>query len=481
MYQEKTRGWLKHLDFILLDVLSLRFSFFAIAAVLLGIKNVYSYSEIRNLGFVITFINVALIFIENHYSTVMRRGLIKELLVTVLHSIHVFVWSYIYIRWFMPQDMFITSSELLSFTIMLYIVFSYLTRTVTKSIVRHRFHFGRKNSLYIVTSTDKADWIVKHVIKNNNKQYLVKKVFVFDKNYTGSKSINKIDVIADKREAEEYLLENWADEVLFTVGSYDKDFAQKCLTMGISVHQQIDADIDNGNQLLERVGSQLVLTTTIKKMTRLQAIEKRALDILGGIVGCILTAIMYPFVRHAIQKVSPGPVIFAQERVGKNGKHFKMYKFRSMCLNAEEMKESLMEDNRVESNKMFKLDFDPRIIGNQILPDGAKKTGIGEFIRKTSIDEFPQFWNVLKGEMSLVGTRPPTIEEVEQYSPYEKKRLTTKPGITGVWQVSGRSQITDFDKVVKLDTEYIENWNIWLDIKILFMTVVQIFKREGAM
>ena len=149
-------------------------------------------------------------------------------------------------------------------------------------------------------------------------------------------------------------------------------------------------------------------------------------------------------------------------------------------MDAEARKAELMKENRLGDGKMFKLDFDPRVIGNRILPDGTKKTGIGDFIRRTSLDEFPQFFNVLKGDMSLVGTRPPLISETNLYEPHHKARLAIKPGITGMWQVSGRSDITDFEEVVNLDKEYINNWNIGLDIKILIRTVFLVAKGEGA-
>jgi len=141
----------------------------------------------------------------------------------------------------------------------------------------------------------------------------------------------------------------------------------------------------------------------------------------------------------------------------------------------------LLSQNRVSDGRMFKLEWDPRVIGNRQLPDGTRKTGIGEFIRKTSLDEFPQFFNVLKGDMSLVGTRPPTVDEWEQYELHHRARLSTKPGITGMWQVSGRSEITDFDEVTRLDTEYIANWDIGLDIKILLKTISVVLKHKGAM
>ena len=149
-------------------------------------------------------------------------------------------------------------------------------------------------------------------------------------------------------------------------------------------------------------------------------------------------------------------------------------------MDAEERKAELMAQNKMSDSRMFKLDFDPRVIGNKILPDGRHKTGVGEFIRKTSLDEFPQFWNVLKGDMSLVGTRPPTVDEWEQYELHHRSRMSIKPGITGMWQASGRSDITDFEEVVKLDTEYIENWSIGLDCRILLKTVRSVVKSEGS-
>ncbi len=152
-----------------------------------------------------------------------------------------------------------------------------------------------------------------------------------------------------------------------------------------------------------------------------------------------------------------------------------------MYRDAEERKKELMEKNRIKDGMMFKLDFDERIIGNKIMPNGEKKTGIGDFIRRTSLDEFPQFINVLKGDMSLVGTRPPTVDEWEKYELHHRARLSIKPGITGMWQTSGRSNITDFEEVVRLDTEYIKNWTPGLDIRILLKTVVSIVSRKGSM
>ena len=229
------------------------------------------------------------------------------------------------------------------------------------------------------------------------------------------------------------------------------------------------------------LGGSTVLTSSVNYATPGQLILKRIIDILGGLAGSLLALIIMAIVGPMIKKASPGPILYRSERIGQNGKRFKMIKIRSMYLDADARKASLMAQNRVKDGMMFKLDFDPRIIGNEELPDGTRKTGIGEFIRKTSLDEFPQFFNVLKGDMSLVGTRPPTPDEWEKYEYHHRARLATKPGITGMWQVSGRSEITDFEEVVRLDTKYIQNWTIGMDIKILFKTVLNVLTRKGAM
>ena len=197
-------------------------------------------------------------------------------------------------------------------------------------------------------------------------------------------------------------------------------------------------------------------------------IYKRILDLAGGVVGGIVLFLMYPFVGAAIKYESPGPVLFKQKRMGQNGRIFNLYKFRSMYQDAEQRKQELMEKNLM-NGAMFKL------------KDARRITRVGRWLRKTSLDEFPQFLNVLKGEMSLVGTRPPTLDEVEEYKPEHLKRISAKPGITGLWQVSGRNKITDFEEVVKLDCEYIDGWRFFDDIKIISKTVLAVLQRKGAL
>ncbi len=193
---------------------------------------------------------------------------------------------------------------------------------------------------------------------------------------------------------------------------------------------------------------------------------KRVIDIVGSLVGLVITFILLIPIAISIQIDDPGPIFFKQTRCGWMGKRFAIWKFRSMCVDAEARKSQIK--NQVEG-AFFKNDNDPRI------------TKVGNFLRRTSLDELPQFWNVLKGEMSLVGTRPPTPDEVERYEVPEWQRLDVKPGMTGEWQVNGRSKVRSFEDVIRLDLKYQENWSLVYDLKLIFKTVTILFhKNSGA-
>ncbi len=253
--------------------------------------------------------------------------------------------------------------------------------------------------------------------------------------------------------------------------------------MGITLHINISSFYSNyPNTRIEEFNGYSVVTSSTSTISLGGRFVKRTMDILGGLVGCVFTIVAFVFVAPVLYILDPGPIFFKQERVGKNGRKFKIYKFRSMYMDAEEKKKDLLSQNEMDGY-MFKMTEDPRIIGSHFVEkDGKKifKRGFGGFLRATSIDEMPQFFNVLKGDMSLVGTRPPTTEEVEQYDYHHKVRLVMRPGITGLWQVSGRNQIVDFEKVVKLDRRYIENWSLGLDMKILIKTIVVVFTNQGV-
>jgi exopolysaccharide biosynthesis polyprenyl glycosylphosphotransferase len=198
-----------------------------------------------------------------------------------------------------------------------------------------------------------------------------------------------------------------------------------------------------------------------------QLFLKRCIDVAGALAGLGLTAFLFPFIALAIRLDSPGPLFFRQVRVGESGRLFTCWKFRSMYRDAERQKKELIPLNEM-NGAIFKMRNDPRV------------TRVGKVLRRMSLDELPQFWNVLRGEMSLVGTRPPTPEEVAGYEHKHRKRICIKPGITGLWQVSGRNDIRDFDEVVRLDIEYIDRWSLWLDVKILTKTFRVLLARNGA-
>ncbi len=193
---------------------------------------------------------------------------------------------------------------------------------------------------------------------------------------------------------------------------------------------------------------------------------KRFIDIIGSLIGLVVLSPIFIIIAIIIKITSKGSVLFSQKRVGKYGVEFDMYKFRSMVVNAEELKQDLVSKNEM-SEPMFKMKCDPRV------------TRIGKFIRKTSIDELPQLWNVLKGEMSLVGPRPSLPQEVMHFQNWMYKRLSVKPGLTCYWQVSGRNNI-DYEDWMKLDVKYIEERITFIDIKLIFKTIIVLFKNTNA-
>jgi len=193
--------------------------------------------------------------------------------------------------------------------------------------------------------------------------------------------------------------------------------------------------------------------------------RKRLLDIIGAVIGLVITTIIAIPIAIAIKLDNPGPIFYSQIRCGVRGKTFRVWKFRSMVVNAEQLQH--LVDNQAQGH-IFKNKNDPRI------------TRVGRFLRRTSLDELPQFWNVLKGDMSLVGTRPPTIEEVRHYKRHHWERLNTKPGMTGEWQANGRSSITDFEDIVRMDIAYQQKWTVSYDLKLILKTFMVVVNKDGA-
>ena len=483
MYEKAATGWAKHLDFIILDMICLELSFVLAYMIRHGFGNPYGNVMYRNMGIFLLFLDFAMLLFMETLRDVLRRGIYREFVRTLRHVVVFMLVLSMYM--FVTQEGSIYSRITIFVMSVIYFFLTYVIRLAWKSYVKHRAPGQTETSLLIISSENRSAEILESVKKNSYGRYHIVG-WVFHDECKVGKAVEGIPVVATHQDVVEYVKKNWVDEVLFAIPANDpfpREIMDQLTAMGVTVHMNLDksSQIVGVKQSVGKVGDLVVISSSLNNMTSRQRMEKRILDVCGGIVGCILTGILYLILAPKIKKESPGPVFFTQTRIGKNGKPFKLYKFRSMYLDAEERKAELMSQNRVENGLMFKMEFDPRVIGNKLDENGNNTTGIGEFIRKYSLDEFPQFYNVLKGDMSLVGTRPPTVEEVAQYEARHRTRLAIKPGITGMWQVSGRSNITDFEEVVRLDTDYIANWSIGLDIKILLKTVSVIFKKEGAM
>ena len=471
MYKKENNSWLKHIDFVILDILCLQLAFILAYEIRVAKGIPYLNPLYENMAFVLVIFQLLVSFFGESFSGVLRRGFLIEMKCMIEHEICVMLLAVLYL--FMSQQGVMYSRG--AFTIMctLYFFIAYAARIGWKKVIRSRkFAEGEKRSILIITTDAEAANVVKVLRGDSYGTYHLAGVALLDKNKTGS-MIQRVPVVAGADDVTAYIHKNWVDEVFFALPEHvdiPKKIMKDCNRMGVVTHVQLAALNELGkNQVVEEIAGYMVLSSSINIVSSWQLLVKRLMDIAGGLVGCIFTGIIYIFIAPIMKVKSPGPVFFSQVRMGKNGKPFKIYKFRSMYMDAEERKKELMEKNNIKDGLMFKMDDDPRII-----------KGIGHFIRKTSLDEFPQFWNILKGDMSLVGTRPPTMDEWDKYELHHRRRLAIKPGLTGMWQVSGRSEITDFEEVVELDAKYIEQWSIGLDIKILFKTVTVVFTGSGA-
>lgn len=467
MYKKTTKGWSKHLDFILMDMLCFYLSFFIANFIRHRTRNLFINEFYMNFAIILAALHLIFVFFGEPYEGVLRRGYFEELKHTIQHVTGVVVGMFVYMFLFKITEEYSRIVVIIFWG--LSIVCIYAERLLMKKVIRHRAQRG-KNQEYLLVVSKYEDVIafIEKYEKNNYSNTVIKGLAIVDGNMTGQE-IEKIPVVTDKDNLLEFVRTNVVDEVMMNLNTeWGNEMVNQLVNMGVTVHVNLNKiETNYPNCMVEKLGGFNVLTTCINVATDRQLFLKRLMDLLGGIVGMIICAIAFVFVAPVITIQSPGPILFKQERVGKNGRKFKIYKFRSMYMDAEERKKELMSQNEMQG-LMFKVQNDPRIFP------------FGHFIRNTSIDELPQFWNVLKGEMSLVGTRPPTVDEFEKYALYHKSRLAAKPGITGMWQVSGRSDITDFEEVVRLDNEYIRNWSLRMDIKIILKTIKVVLKREGS-
>lgn len=483
MYRRKPQGWLKHVDFFLLDIGALLLSFAAACFIRHGMNTFWLVQRYWGVFFVYLLAAVFLHVVNNTFSGVMRRGYYQEFIHTVKHVAiaELVVIAYLFA---MQQGSYV-SRIVIGLVGVCYTLISYGIRIIWKRTLRVRGNMAKPASLYLITTKELAEATVHSLSNNAQGEYHIHGICLLEESCIGD-VIAGVSITSDKDTVLDYVCDKWVDEVYIALpegAPIPNDIIDKLTEMGIAVHVELDPAGSESWQIrqVQYVGGKLVQTISMTNVATRDILAKRLMDIAGAIVGCIITAILTLILGPLIYIQSPGPIFFAQTRVGKNGKLFKMYKFRSMYLDAEARKAELMKQNRISDGLMFKLDADPRIIGCKILPDGTVKKGIGNFIRDFSLDEFPQFFNVLKGELSMVGTRPPTVDEWEKYDYHHRVRMAAKPGITGMWQVSGRSNITDFEQVVELDKKYIREWNLGLDIQILLKTVFVVITRKGSM
>lgn len=488
MSKKSWKGWIKHADFILLDIISLQLSFIIAYWITRSLDNPYSKPAFRFQALVLFVSQAIVILFFNNYSGILRRKRFDELSAVLRYIITIQLVSLTYL--FIVHRSGTVSRLQVGFTSVLFVFLGYVFRQLNKKRIAHFVASRNQKSLVLVTSTEYVkDALEKLYDPDAFQDFFVSRIILMDGADDLETSLSygerQIPIISLSKEAISVLQHEWVDEVFVLQPEnipFQSDFMDELRLMGITVDYTQAAMIDDRFPMIDlrKLGGYKVITNSVNFAAPGQAMLKRGMDILGGIIGCIITGILYIFIAPAIQREDPGPVFFRQDRVGKNGKIFKIHKFRTMYTDAEQRKAELEKQNYYQNGKMFKLENDPRIIGSQKKHKNGKPAGLGNFLRSSSLDEFPQFFDILIGNMSLVGWRPCTVDEWNAYDLQHRIRASMKPGLTGAWQVSGRSDITDFDEVVRLDREYIENWSLGLDIKILLKTVVVVLSRKGA-
>jgi len=471
LYKKFETSWLKHIDFLLVDVLGLQLGF-TIAYLLSFVIFNWDASYFGDLYFQISMMllvsNGCAGFLDEGYHNILRRDYVQESKVTLKHVMLIMAMMLLY--FYITRQIVRINPVFFLMMAAFSVLLTYGLRCGYKFLLRRRRENNPEQSYHMMVLTCKER--LEEVLEGlEGPACKICGICLADEKEV--EQHQGIPVVCGMEHLLDYIKENVVDGLFIDLPDsipLPNSILSTCATMGVSTHLGLaKKDYANQGEIVERIGQYTVLTRSVRIATVRQLFVKRAIDICAGLAGVLVTGICFLFVAPLIYIASPGPIFFSQTRVGKNGRFFKIYKFRSMYMDAEERKKELMKQNKIADGMMFKMDDDPRII-----------KGIGHFIRDYSIDELPQLWNVLKGEMSLIGTRPPTVDEYEKYNYHHKIRLAIKPGITGMWQVSGRSNITDFEQVVELDASYITNWSLGLDFKILLKTIKVVLQKDGA-
>ena len=496
MYKRKARGWSQHTDFILLDILCAFLSL--LAGFLLAEKGKALSSRFFWMMALETgIVDIVVIVVMDTYHSVLHHSPWDELSLLLTQTGYLVL--VLLVLQLLNQTAGGNLSRIALVAVPLYLVTCYIMRQRYKSYLRKKHHIRNRHTLLIALETSQIPTVIPRIIRTNYGAYRFAGLAIMGGDPSEEQArqalrelwdqypeVETVPIVATADTLEQYLTNHWVDEVYLDVSpgaELPVRLINSLMRMGVTIHTALTNldEIESRHKNVEWVCGNLTITTSLGYITGRDLFLKRLMDILGGLLGSLVTVILMIPVGLAIYFSDRGPIFFSQTRIGENGKKFQIYKFRSMYMNAESMKAQIAQETGQEGHLMFKLQHDPRIIGQKQLPDGTWKKGVGGWIRDLSLDEFPQFFNVLKGDMSLVGTRPPTVDEWNHYEPYHRSRMSTRPGITGLWQVSGRSKIREFDAVVRLDREYIENWSLKQDFRILFKTIYVVLNRNGAM
>lgn len=471
MYKRFEASWLKHIDFLLVDILGLQLAFtiaYLLSFMIFDWDASYFGDFYLQISMVLLVANGCAGFLDEGYHNILRRGYIQESKANLKHVMLIMAMMLLY---FYITRQIVRINPVFFLMMAVFSVFlTYGLRCGYKVLLKRNQEKNPEKSYQMMVLTCKAR--LNEVLEGlQGPACQICAICLADEKEV--EQHQGTPVVCGMEHLLDYIRENVVDGLFIDLPDsipLPNSILSTCATMGVSTHLGLARkDYANQGEIVERIGEYTVLTRSVRIATVRQLFVKRAIDICAGLAGVVVTGICFLFVAPLIYIASPGPIFFSQTRVGKNGRLFKIYKFRSMYMDAEERKKELMKQNKIANGMMFKMDDDPRII-----------KGIGHFIRDYSIDELPQLWNVLKGEMSLIETRPPTVDEYEKYNYHHKIRLAIKPGITGMWQVSGRSNITDFEEVVELDASYITNWSLGLDFKILLKTIKVVLQKDGA-
>ncbi len=501
MYRKRKKSILKHMDFVIIDFFLLVVSFLVTYTFRFNGSATYNtffqgadkngHSVYVSLLQILLLINVVIDVLAEPYSGILRRNAAQEVKKIIEHNLYL-VLGCIVILFAVQSSQTYSRIVVFTFAIVNSFLMSVVHYCYKRLLIKEINKKSNQECMLLVAPYRQISNIVRRFNKKSVGATKIVGVILTETKaqleaVAGTEvevtehgmgymnfGIMEIPIVGCIEDLYTYAKAHIVDEVLICAeDSNAEEIAAGFMDMGIMVHISIQNLIRLPKATMNQINGIPVVTAGVNTITTRQLAIKRIVDIVCGLIGSVVTIFLTLIIAPMLWIADPGPIFFRQERVGRNGRTFKIWKFRTMYTDAEARKAELMKDNKM-SGLMFKMDNDPRIIG------AGKRFSLGDFLRKTSIDELPQSFNILAGSMSVVGTRPPTVNEYKEYELHHKGRLAMKPGLTGMWQVSGRSDITDFEEIVRLDKEYINNFSLLLDLEIMLKTFKVVLGREGS-